>query len=310
MENSMTKPILLIIGAAGQNGTATLDALTRKYKNDFVIRAGVRSEAKAKALAAKYPGLQTVVMDLDKPATLPAAFRGVDKLFLIIGNVENREEHAKNAIDAAVAAKSVKHVLFYSVAGAEYEAILFARQFRAGEKYLEASGLQWTHLRTIFFQDNFLGWADGIKQGAFYFGLRDGRFAPLNVGDIGEIAANILAGRGHEGKAYVITGPELLTGDEFAAVFSEVTGKPVKYVSPDTDTTLKSLLDSGWPEWQAKGLVELFELFATNQAAMISPDGEKLLGRPLTRLADYVRANKAAFISTERKAQNEAQAAA
>jgi NAD(P)H dehydrogenase (quinone) len=190
----------------------------------------------------------------------------------------------------------VKHVLFYSVAGAEYEAILFARQFRFGEKYLEASGLPWTHLRTIFFQENFLGWADGIKQGAFYFGIRDGRFAPLNVGDIGEIAANVLAGSGHEGKAYVITGPELLTGDDFAAVFAEVTGKPVKYVSPDPATTLESLLGAGWPEWQAKGLLELFEIFATNQAALVSPDGERLLGRPLTRLPDYVRANKAAFV--------------
>jgi len=292
----MTKPTLLIIGAAGNNGTATLDALTRKYRNDFVIRAGVRSEAKAKALAEKYPGIQTVLMDLDQPATLPAAFQGVDKLFLIIGNVENREEHARNAIDAAVAAKSVKHVLFYSVAGAEYEAILFARQFRFGEKYLEASGLPWTHLRTIFFQENFLGWADGIKQGAFYFGIRDGRFAPLNVWDIGEIAANVLAGSGHEGKAYVITGPELLTGEQFAAVFAEVTGKPVQYVSPDPATTLESLLGSGWPEWQAKGLLELFEIFATNQAALVSPDGERLLGRPLTRLVDYVRANKAAFV--------------
>ncbi|HSD38134.1 MAG TPA: SDR family oxidoreductase [Rhodocyclaceae bacterium] len=292
----MSKPTLLIIGAAGHNGTVTLDALTRKHKDAFTIRAGVHSEAKAKVLADKYPGIQTVVMDLEKPATLPAAFQGVDKLFLIIGNVENREEHAKNAIDAAVAAKSVKHVLFYSVAGAEYEAILFARQFRFGEKYLEASGLQWTHLRTIFFQDNLLGWADGIKQGGFYLGVRDGRFAPLNVGDIGEIAANVLATSGHEGKAYVITGPELLSGADMAAVFSKVTGKPVAYVSPEPAVTQQSMLDAGWPAWQVKGFLELFEVFATNQAALVSPDGERLLGRPLTRLEDYVQANKSTFI--------------
>jgi NAD(P)H dehydrogenase (quinone) len=190
----------------------------------------------------------------------------------------------------------VQHVLFYSVVGAEYEAILFARQFRFGEKYLEASGLKWTYLRTIFFQDNFLGWTDGIKQGAFYFGIREGRFAPLNVADIGEIAANILCSDGHEGKAYNITAPELLCGEDFAAIFSGVTGRTVQYVSPDQATTLKSLLDSGWPEWQAKGLVELFNLFADNLAAVVSPDGEKLLGRPLTPLATYVAANKASFV--------------
>lgn len=292
----MTKPTLLIIGAAGNNGTATLNALTRKHKNEFTIRAGVRSEARAKALLDKFPGIETVILDLDQPATLASAFKGVDKLFLIIGNVENREQQAKNAIDAAVAAGSVKHVLFYSVFGAEYESILFGRQFRSGEKYLEASGLPWTHLRTIFFQENMLGWADGIKQGALYFGIRDGRFAPLNVGDIGEIAANILCTSGHEGKAYAITGPELLSGEDFAGIFRDITGKTVAYVSPDESTTLGSLLGSGWPEWQAKGMLELFEVFASNQAAVVSPDGERLLGRPLTKLHTYVQANKAAFV--------------
>lgn len=292
----MTQPTLLIIGAAGNNGTATLDALVRKHKGNFIVRAGVRSEAKAKALRDKFPGIETTILDLDQPATLAAAFKGVDKLFLILGNVENREEQARNAIDAAVAAGSVKHVLFYSVFGAEYESILFGRQFRAGEKYLEASGLPWTHLRTIFFQENLPGWADGIKQGAFYFGIREGRFAPLNVGDIGEIAANILCSAGHEGKAYAITGPELLSGQDFARTFTDITGKPVQYVSPDEATTLCSLLGAGWPEWQAKGMLELFEVFATNQAAVVSPDGERLLGRPLTTLRTYLDANKATFV--------------
>ncbi len=87
--------------------------------------------------------------------------------------------------------------------------------------------------------------------------------------------------RGARRQAYAVTGPELLSGEDLARVFSEAAGKPVKYVSPDNPTTLKSLLDSGWPEWQAKGLLELFNLFAANQAAVVSPDGEKLLGRPL-----------------------------
>jgi NAD(P)H dehydrogenase (quinone) len=292
----MNKPTLLIIGAAGNNGTATIEALIRNHRDQFVIRAGVRSLSKAAALRDKFPGIETVVLDLDQPTTLPAAFANVDKLFLILGNVENRDEQAKNAIDAAVAAGTVKHVLFYSVFGAEYESILFGRQFRAGEKYLEASGLAWTHLRTIFFQENFLGWAEGVKQGSLYLGIRDGRFGPLNVADVGEIAANILSSEGHEGKAYAITGPDLLSGQDIAGIFGDITGKRVQYASPDEAATLDSLLGSGWPEWQAKGMLELFEVFASNQAAVISPDGERLLGRPLTPLRGYLAANKANFI--------------
>lgn len=292
----MTTETILIIGAAGNNGLATLTALANKKLNNFTIRAGVRSAEKGNQLQTQFPAIETTVIDLDAPETLTAAFEGVTKVFIIPGNVENRAQHAKHAIDAAVAAGTVKNVVLYSVVGAEWEAILFAKQFREAEKYLEASGLVWTHLRTIWFQENFLGWAEGIKQGNFYFGVRDGQFAPLNVGDIGEIAANILTSDGHENKVYNITGPELLTGQEIANRFSKITSKPVNYVSPSEEATLESLLTSGWPEWQAKGVLELFEVFASNQAAIISPDGEALLGKPLTKLETFLEKNKAAFI--------------
>jgi NAD(P)H dehydrogenase (quinone) len=292
----MSNETILIIGAAGNNGTATIDALVEKKLTKTTIRAAVRSDEKAAQLKQSYPSIETVIIDLEKPATLPAAFKGVDKVFMIPGNVEDREGHAKNAIDAAVQAGSVKQFVFYSVVGAEYEAILFARQFRAGEKYLEQSGLNWTHLRTIFFQDNFFGWADGVKQGGLYFGVRDGEFAPLNVADIGEMAANILTTSGHDSIAYNVTGPELLSGVDMAAIFTDVIGKEVAYISPSEEDTLASLLDSGWPEWQARGMLELFEVFATNQAAIVSPDGEQLLGRPMTQLNDFIAKNKRAFV--------------
>jgi uncharacterized protein YbjT (DUF2867 family) len=292
----MNNQTILIIGAAGNNGTATIESLVKKQLSNTTIRAAVRSAEKGAQLTAKYPSIATVIVDLDKPETLTAAYQGVTKVFMIPGNVEDREGHAKNAIDAAVTAGSVKQFVFYSVVGAEYEAILFAKQFRAGEKYLEKSGLNWTHLRTIFFQDNFFGWADGVKQGGLYFGVREGRFAPLNVSDIGEMAANVLTTSGHDNTAYNITGPELLSGEEIAQVFTNVTGKTVAYVSPTVEQTLGSLLSTGWPEWQAHGMLELFEVFATNQAAVISPDGEKLLGRPLTRLSTFIAANKSAFV--------------
>ena len=292
----MNNETILIIGAAGNNGVATIEALVKKQQSNDIVRAAVRSADKAAQLKSKFPSIETVIIDLDKPETLTAAYKGVTKVFMIPGNVEDREGHAKNAIDAAVQAGSVKQFVFYSVVGAEYEAILFAQQFRSGEKYLEQSGLNWTHLRTIFFQDNFFGWADGVKQGGLYFGIREGSFAPLNVADIGEIAANILTTSGHDNKAYNVTGPTLLTGEDMAKIFADVTGKEVAYISPTQEQTLESLLSTGWPEWQAKGMLELFEVFATNQAAVVSPDGEQLLGRPLTQLSDFIAANKASFV--------------
>lgn len=286
---------ILIIGAAGLNGRAAIDALFSKSNLNDTIFAAVRTAKNGIDLMTRYPKLEVRIMDIEEEISLAKSFKGMDKVFFITGNVQQRETHAKLVIDAAVASGSVKDFVFYSVFGAEYEAILFGRQFRFGEKYLESTSLNWTHLRTIFFQDNFVGWADGIKQGALYLGTEDGRFAPILVKDIGEIAANILTSDGHANKAYNITGPELLTGKEIASTFAEVLGEEVKHVSPDNQTVLDSLLSSGWPNWQAKGMVELFNLFADNQAALISPDGEKLLGRPLTTLKEMVRANISVF---------------
>lgn len=292
----MNQETILVVGAAGNNGIAAIEALANKNGSNVKVRAGVRSADKAAQIKARFPAIETAIFDLNDPGTLQAAFEGVTKIYIIPGNVENRAQHAKNAIDAAIAAGTVKQVVLLSVVGAEWEAILFARQFREAEKYLESSGLPWTHLRTIWFQDNFFGWADGVKNGKLYFGIRDGKLAPLNVKDIGEAAAIILTTEGHTGKAYNLTGPELLSGNDIAAVFARVTGHAVDYVSPDEKTTYESLTDSGWPEWQAKGVLELFEVFASNQAAVVTPDGAALLGRPLTRLEDFITANKSAFI--------------
>lgn len=292
----MQKETILIVGAAGNNGVAAIAALVNKNDSNITVRAGVRSASKAAELKNQFPAIETAIFNLDEPATLQAAFDGVTRVYIIPGNVENRAQHAKHAIDAAVKAGSVKQVVLLSVVGAEWEAILFAKQFREAEKYLEASGLAWTHLRTIWFQDNFFGWADGIKSGKLYFGIREGKLAPLNVNDIGAAAAVILTTAGHDNKAYNLTGPELLSGADIAAVFSRATGQQVDYVSPDENTTYSSLTGAGWPEWQAKGILELFEVFASNQAAVVTPDGEALLGRPLIKFDDYINANKAAFI--------------
>lgn len=70
----MTTETILIIGAAGNNGLATLTALVNKNNSSITIRAGVRSAEKGHQLQAHFPAIETAVIDLDAPATLTAAF--------------------------------------------------------------------------------------------------------------------------------------------------------------------------------------------------------------------------------------------
>jgi uncharacterized protein YbjT (DUF2867 family) len=76
-------------------------------------------------------------------------------------------------------------------------------------------------------------------------GIREGSSAPLSVADIDEIAVNILTTSEHDNEAHNITGPELLTAEDKARVFTGVTGKKVAYVSLSQEQTLESLLSTG-----------------------------------------------------------------
>jgi NAD(P)-dependent dehydrogenase (short-subunit alcohol dehydrogenase family) len=65
----------LIIGAAGNNGVETIVALINQKQTRGSVRAAVRSVDKATELKREFPSIETVIIDLDKPETLHAAYQ-------------------------------------------------------------------------------------------------------------------------------------------------------------------------------------------------------------------------------------------
>ncbi len=93
-----------------------------------------------------------------------------------------------------------------AVAGAETP---IPRAHWAAEEYIRASGLAWTMIKPNFFMQNLLGSAKSIKENqSFSLPMGDGKTAMADARDIGAATAEALAGRGHEGQSYEITGPE------------------------------------------------------------------------------------------------------
>jgi len=293
----MSKPILFISGASGNFGKVFLDrAESSGIYNKFDVRAGTSSPNKIDELKAKYPKVEWVLANLENDAQVDAAFHGVDSLFLIPGGVENRGELAAKAVRHAKK-QGVRRVLLYSVAGAEYKSILFSRQFRLAEEELENSGLIWNHLRTIWFQENLFGWLGAIKQGIFPIATGDGKFPWMNLADASDAASAILLkdDGSWDNRPFVITGPELLSSADVAAIISKALGKEIKFISPSPEEQKAALIGAGWPEWQATGALELLDLFKTNQAAFISPDFKTLTGKEGTKFADWFETVKGAF---------------
>lgn len=72
----------------------------------------------------------------------------------------------------------------------------------------------------------------------------EGKVAWVYRPDLGEATANILAGEGHDNKAYELAG-ENLTQQQFVDAVNEVTGKGISLLAVDSKSTCKNA-KGGW----------------------------------------------------------------
>lgn len=287
--------IILVQGANGNTGSATLQQLIAQAGPNIKLRAGVRKLGTDQTKDWASKGVEVVELDSEKPDTLVAAFKGVTRAFIVPPNLENRA-HITGVLVQAAKAAGVRHLVLISVFNAQTESFIFARQLREAERHVETSGLEWTILRPIFFLENLYGWAAGIKSGGLYLGIREGRLAPISTVDIGRAgAAALLHPAGHVGKHYDLTGPALVSGAEIAAALAAATGHAVNFVSPPEAATRDSLKQLGVQPWQIEGYLDLFEHFATHKAETVATGVQELTGSAPISTEAWTQLHRAGF---------------
>jgi uncharacterized protein YbjT (DUF2867 family) len=270
----MSKKIkVLVTGATGNTGSLLVPALLRAGVD---VRILVRDEAKAKPL--KDLGAEVVLGDLDKPETILPAVKNVDKIYLLTWNGETQLQQAINVIDAAKKSGN-PHIVRHSMWGSENSRII--KQGYKIDEILKASGLPWTILKPTFYMQNTMMAAQTISSdGVIYWDMKDGKLGMIDVRDIADAAFAVITGKGHEGKEYILTGPEAISFNDVAKIFSNVLDTEIKYVSVPGEAALQSMVGMGLPEWIAKGYVELSEGFSENFANSTTRNVEILTGHP------------------------------
>jgi len=270
----MSKKIkVLVTGATGNTGSLLVPALLRAGVD---VRILVRDEAKAKPL--KDLGAEVVLGDLDKPETILPAVKNVDKIYLLTWNGETQLQQAINVIDAAKKSGN-PHIVRHSMWGSENSRII--KQGYKIEEILKESGLPWTILKPTFYMQNTMMAAQTISSdGVIYWDMKDGKLGMIDVRDIADAAFAVITGKGHEGKEYILTGPEAISFNDVAKIFSNVLDTEIKYVSVPGEAALQSMVGMGLPEWIAKGYVELSEGFSENFANSTTRNVEILTGHP------------------------------
>ena len=285
--------MILITGATGNNGQELIRQLTAMGQR---VRVLIRKPAEAAKLDGS--NIEVAAGDFDKPETLEAALQGVEKAFLLTPVAERFVQWQKDFIEAAQRAK-IKHLVKFSGMGADSHSPSGLLKFHAEtDDILRNSGVPFTILQPNSFHQNVLSFANTIKvQGVFYWPLKNASQSTVDIRDISAVAAKVFTSSGHEGKSYVITGPEALTFQQVAEKLSSVLGRKIQYVDVPISAAADGMRKSGMPDWNVQAVSDLLAYFATGAAATVTDIVPRLLGRPATSFEQFVKDHRAAFIN-------------
>jgi NAD(P)H dehydrogenase (quinone) len=299
------KPVILIAGACGNIGLPIVrNLLAMPNRNGYIIRLGAHNRQKVKEFEGKQ-GVEIVDLDFENKDLCMRALKGVDRLWVTEPNptktmkMYDRARLVERFLDCVREVGTVKFILFGSVAGAETESTTFGKEFRMVEKKIEGLGISWCFLRMAMFLENIIALREELNQGQLPEHMNTGRFAPLSIEDVGVSVATILLNPdAHRNKAYLLTGPEALTGEQQAQVLSKVLNRQIKYVDIDKQRAL-NMWKGSMPEYQAEGMFELFDLVSKNVLKDPSPAFKQITGKDGTRFeAGIQRLRERGMLST------------
>ncbi|MFN8281756.1 MAG: SDR family oxidoreductase [Chitinophagales bacterium] len=281
--------MILITGATGHLGAATIEHLLKKITADKIV-AFARNAEKAAALKAK--GIKVHIGTFDDTDSLDRAMQGIEKVLLVSGSDANRLEQHKNVVNAAKKA-GVQHIAYTSLTLKDINTSavkLFMESHFQTEDYIKESGLTYTFLRNTLY-------LDGIPLFTGEHVLETGIFLPCGNGKVGfalrremaEAAANVLLQNTHNNKTYAITGNELYSYEDVAAALSDLSGKTVQYTNIDATVFTEQLKQLGIPQELVHLLAGIAAYIKNTQLEVASNDLEQLIGRTPATLKDGLK---------------------
>lgn len=257
--------MILVTGATGKVGREVVRQLAAA---NVPARALVRDPAGASHI--RIPGIEIAVGDLARPETLPPAFAGVERVFLLTPAAPDQVELQSNALEAGRRA-GARHIVKVSVAGGPDAGTQIGRWHWATEKQIEASGLGFTFLRPTLYMQQMCAYAPSIAAtGAFSAPVGSGEVAVVDTRDVAAVAVAALTGSGHDRRIYDLTGPEALSYDAMADAISEAIGKRVAFAHVPPDYARKQMIADGVPTWLADDMTVLAASFREGYGATVT----------------------------------------
>jgi NAD(P)H dehydrogenase (quinone) len=229
MNNQQTtkKPRILILGSTGRTGQAVIGELQQRADSVQIVYS---SRNRAQVDAWRQEGKDAVFLDLNDAGTFAAALTGIDRLFLVTGYTVEMVHQSKTMVDAGL-----QFIVHLGVFGNGRSTDPHFAWHEMVERYIEGSGVAWSHIHPHFFMDNLLT-SVPVVNGRFYWFMGDKRVGWIAADDLAAVSAQVLAEgpQKHARKQYWLS-TELMNGVEAAAEIAKGLGQPVESVvlTPD-----------------------------------------------------------------------------
>jgi uncharacterized protein YbjT (DUF2867 family) len=299
-----TQPRALVLGSTGLTGGAIAARLDEASDRVEVVRACRNPETVGQW---QDEGRAAVRLDLDDPRTFPAALEGIDRLFVMTGYTVAMTHQTKTITDAAADA-GVEQIVHLGIFGNGRSTDPHFAWHELVERYIEGSGVSWTHLHPHMFMENLLS----------VFALRDGRLLwPAGDKPTGWIAGEDLASvaaavltegpDAHAGKGYWMS-TDVLNGAQVAGMLSEALDRtvPADIITPeemrqavaDGAVTPPSFMEGHYALSTFEWLQQTYD-GRMNYSAVATTTVEDLLGRAPLHLAEWAALHRDALLAAD-----------
>lgn len=274
------KPTVLVTGATGTVGRHVASELTTR---NCRLRVGLRDPEDGPERLTRIADVAE--FDFVHPETWGAILDGVDGLFLMRPPTVDADTVA--AFAEAAARVDVDRIAYLSTLGAAKNPLVPHHRI---EKRVRATDAAHTLLRASFFMQNLseVHREDVVEHDELFVPAGDGATSFVDARDVGAVAATALTQPGHENRAYDLTGPEALTYDEVAAVFSSVLDRRIRYPTPSLVAFARRMYGRGEPLPYVALLCAIYTTVRLGLADRVTGDTRAVLGREPRKMRMFV----------------------
>ena len=281
---------ILVTGATGTIGSLVVQGLAAAGAE---VRAFVRTPGKQSFPA----GVKEVVGDLTDVPSLRAALSSVRTLFLLNAVTPDELTQALVALNLAREA-GIERIVYLSVIHADkFTNVPHFTGKHTVERMIESLDIPATILRPAYFMQNERMIQQVIQgYGIYPMPIGSTGVAMIDARDIADAAVAELLRRDSATApsprvTLELVGPELLTGESVAKIWSAALGREVTYGGDDV-AAFEGQMASFGPSWLAYDMRLM--MAGIQKFGMHGPDGaadrlQASLGRPLRKYTDFVK---------------------